>query len=328
ELERRQRADVTVAVRFLGPRHLRHDVIEAFAKARIAAGRELLCQRGEVMAQRVARDTPGLPATVALALRLEPRVLQRVVQQPVGLEAQQVLGVALARRLERAVQEAHVAELERPHREPRVRGLCRRAGDAASENDEQWPVQAHHRHCPLRTITFHDSGFSFARNFPPSSTAPSRSAGATSSGASTRLVALRWSWCSSLAASTANPLRNPRSSTSSASSSVAWRLSASTVVRPDAGSNVTLPSRHGRSSRPAAANVSVSTFARSTSPRAKRAAWANGWKIVWRQARPPVSVMIGPMTFTSCARQATFTRSARLIIVISAPPTMRASSKL
>ena len=41
-----------------------------------------------------------------------------------------------------------------------------------------------------------------------------------------------------------------------------------------------------------------------------RLKWAKGWKIVWRHAGPPVSVMIGAMTLTSWARQAAVTRSA------------------
>ena len=50
--------------------------------------------------------------------------------------------------------------------------------------------------------------------------------------------------------------------------------------------------------------------------------------MVWRQAGPPGSVMMGPITLTSWARQATLTRSAWFISTISAPPLTSASSKL
>jgi hypothetical protein len=53
---------------------------------------------------------------------------------------------------------------------------------------------------------------------------------------------------------------------------------------------------------------------------------ANGKNVVWRQASPPGSVMIGAITFTSCARQADVTRSACLINEMSRLPTTTASS--
>ena len=47
--------------------------------------------------------------------------------------------------------------------------------------------------------------------------------------------------------------------------------------------------------------------------------------MVCRQAGPPVSVMIGAIALTSCARQATFTRSAWLSSAMQAPPNASAS---
>ena len=64
----------------------------------------------------------------------------------------------------------------------------------------------------------------------------------------------------------------------------------------------------------------------STWPRAYRAAWANGWKVVCRQAGPPGSVMIGAMTLTSWARQAAVTRSQWRSSVISRLPSTTASA--
>ena len=63
-------------------------------------------------------------------------------------------------------------------------------------------------------------------------------------------------------------------------------------------------------------------------PRAAADAAANGWKIVWRQAAPPGSVMIGAIAFTSWARQAIFTRSAFRSSVMSNVPTTTASARV
>ena len=63
----------------------------------------------------------------------------------------------------------------------------------------------------------------------------------------------------------------------------------------------------------------------STVPRAYLEVRAKGWKIVCRHAGPPASVRIGAMTLTSCARQATPTRSACLSKVINKLPTTTAS---
>ena len=46
------------------------------------------------------------------------------------------------------------------------------------------------------------------------------------------------------------------------------------------------------------------------------------------QALPPFSVMIGAITFTSCAMQAIFTRSERRMKVLRMQPTRSTSSKL
>jgi hypothetical protein len=48
---------------------------------------------------------------------------------------------------------------------------------------------------------------------------------------------------------------------------------------------------------------------------------SNGWKIVWRQAGPPGSDLIGAMTLTNCARLAAVTRSACLSSEMRRPPT-------
>ena len=52
---------------------------------------------------------------------------------------------------------------------------------------------------------------------------------------------------------------------------------------------------------------------------------ANGKNVVWRQAGPPGSVMIGAMTLTSWASDADVTRSACLSSEISRLPTTTAS---
>ena len=59
---------------------------------------------------------------------------------------------------------------------------------------------------------------------------------------------------------------------------------------------------------------------------ARRAVTENGWNVVWRQAGPPGSVMIGAMTLTSCARLAARTRSAFLSSVIIRSPNTTASA--
>jgi hypothetical protein len=50
--------------------------------------------------------------------------------------------------------------------------------------------------------------------------------------------------------------------------------------------------------------------------------------MVCRQASPLASVMIGAMTFTSCAMQASFTTSERRMKVLMMQPTCSTSSKL
>ncbi len=52
----------------------------------------------------------------------------------------------------------------------------------------------------------------------------------------------------------------------------------------------------------------------------------NGKNVVWRHAPPPVSVMIGAITFTSCARLADVTRSLCLSSVIMRLPSTTASA--
>jgi hypothetical protein len=70
------------------------------------------------------------------------------------------------------------------------------------------------------------------------------------------------------------------------------------------------------------------TSVRSVRPRPRRLKCWNGQKMVCRQAGPPVSVMMGAITLTSCARQAAVTRSAWLSSEMQQPPKASASSML
>ena len=87
------------------------------------------------------------------------------------------------------------------------------------------------------------------------------------------------------------------------------RLTAKTVTVPSSARTAVACSR---SASPYffVSYVGESTRTSRTWPRPYCEAWAKGKKVVCRQAGPPGSVMIGAMTLTSWARQATVTRSA------------------
>ena len=72
--------------------------------------------------------------------------------------------------------------------------------------------------------------------------------------------------------------------------------------------------------------VGASSFSSSASPCASREVIEKGKKVVWRQAMPPGSVMIGAITFTSWARLADVTRSACFSSEISRLPKTTASA--
>jgi hypothetical protein len=132
QLDRRQGPDVTVAVGLLALGHLGDDVVDPRLEPRVPGGGVLLRYRRQVVAERVAGDPRRLPAAVDLALRRVPGVQPRVVEQPVGLDGEEVVRVALHGRLERAVEEADVAQGEGPggwgHRRDWRGGPCERQG--------------------------------------------------------------------------------------------------------------------------------------------------------------------------------------------------------
>ena len=99
------------------------DVVDPLLHAGVAGGRVHQRRGAEIVTERVtvAADAHprllGLPAAVDRRLRLEARVDAEVVQQPIGLQREQIGEVALLRVEERAVEQAHVVERER--RRPR-----------------------------------------------------------------------------------------------------------------------------------------------------------------------------------------------------------------
>lgn len=105
------------------------------------------------------------------------------------------------------------------------------------------------------------------------------------------------------------------------------RLTAKTVTEPSSARTAVACSR---SASPyfAVSYVGESTRTSRTSPRPYFEAWEKGKNVVWRQAGPPGSVMIGAMTLTSCARQATVTRSACRSRAIRSEPKTTASMTL
>ena len=160
---------------------------------------------------------------------------------------------------------------------------------------------------------------------PSTSAARVLSVGATASGFSALFV-VRTSAAVSVVAPASRWPAKARTSAESSSSSVVERLTASRVTAPVSSSWVAVASSSGTSPCTKLSYDATSGSTRSTCPRANAAAWANGWKIVWRQAGPPGSVRIGAMTFTSCAWHAIPTRSAWRSRVMSRLPTTAAST--
>ena len=86
---------------------------------------------------------------------------------------------------------------------------------------------------------------------------------------------------------------SPCRATSSGSDRSWLRLTAKTVTAPDSGSCIAVACSRGTVPYCAVSCEGESTRTSSTRPRPYRAAWANGWNVVWRQAGPPGSVRIG-----------------------------------
>ena len=88
-------ADVAVSMGRLDPRQLGQRMVELRGKRRIGAvGKQDRAGRQPVT-QGVARDPRRFPAAVALAFRRQAGELVKIVQQPVGIERQQVAAVRL-----------------------------------------------------------------------------------------------------------------------------------------------------------------------------------------------------------------------------------------
>ena len=162
------------------------------------------------------------------------------------------------------------------------------------------------------------------RQVPPSTPGPATSRATTRSGASAVLV--------TSPAATGRRARRRRRRPNARRSRSSSRSVGAAVDRED-GEPRRSP-RRARRSRRATRHVAVAGGVvhgrpggsmRSTAPRACRAVSANGWKMVCRQAGPPVTVRIGAMTLASWAWQATPTRSAWRSRVTSRPPTTTAS---
>ena len=104
---------IAVAVSSLAGGHFVDGVRNALLKALIAGGGIVQRAGREIVSERVAGDPHGFPAAVGWGLRFEASVLAHAREQAVGVEAQEIGGVALARRAERAVEQLDVAERER-----------------------------------------------------------------------------------------------------------------------------------------------------------------------------------------------------------------------
>src|SRR3954454_12691380 len=182
------------------------------------------------------------------------------------------------------------------------------------------------RSLQLKRIRCHEAGGNVAVQTPSTISVPSTARGLTRSGWSAVFTADRSSSYRARCSATRSP---PATGISRSIVSASLRLTTKTASSPVPSSYVAV--LHNAGTRPKAA-VSISgpslTAVRNTVGPAYRAVNANGWKIVCRHARPPGSVRIGPITFTSCARQAIFTRSACRSNVISKLPTTTASSTL
>ena len=130
-----QRPDVAVPVGLLAEGQLGDDVVDALPKARVPAGGVLLGDGREVVAEGVACDACVLPAAVAVGFRLEPGILPAVVKQPVRLERQEIVGIALHGREERASRKLDLPEGKRAH--GRHRSLCAEAAANPKQSRHQ-----------------------------------------------------------------------------------------------------------------------------------------------------------------------------------------------
>ena len=65
------------------------------------------------MSERVAGDAFGFPTAIDFAFRRQSRLLAKPAQQPVQLQAQQILFVAQHRVAERAVEQPHLRQRKR-----------------------------------------------------------------------------------------------------------------------------------------------------------------------------------------------------------------------
>ena len=89
------------------------DVVDALLHPVVAGRRVHQCRGAEIVPEGVAVTTDPdprllrLPAAVHRRLRLQAGIGAEVVQHPVGLQGEQIGGIALLRIEERAVEEAH-----------------------------------------------------------------------------------------------------------------------------------------------------------------------------------------------------------------------------
>src|SRR4051812_25703085 len=89
----------------------------------------------------MTRDALRFPAAVQFALRLQAGVLANIVQQPIRIEAEQIVGVTLHGLLERTVEQLDFAERKGLHS-----GLLRRHRGTArnhQRSENQSSQQSH-----------------------------------------------------------------------------------------------------------------------------------------------------------------------------------------
>src|SRR5215218_7987296 len=96
----------------LARRQLADDVLDALAEPDVAGRAVHQCARREVMPQAVPGELLGFPPAVHGRLCGEPRVLAKPRKQPIGLEFQQILAIAIGRVLERALEQPHILKVE------------------------------------------------------------------------------------------------------------------------------------------------------------------------------------------------------------------------
>src|SRR5665648_785840 len=183
-----------------------------------------------------------------------------------------------------------------------------------------------HRRVARRSMV-HEAGGSSTRTT-PSARRGVRFGTGTSDPSSSTLARAYGSGSASVSASVTSTSANARTSTSTPSVSVTERFTAKTATAPVSGSCVATASTSGVVPKRWVSWDGVASSTRSTCPTAYRDVRANGWNVVCRQMRPPGSVMIGAITFTSCARLAACTRSLCRSREISRLPTTTASATL